>query len=389
MTNKQLALLFGSMLFNFTVALGLLPFLPLHATTNLGVDPSQTGVFLSIVSVALTSGTVVGGWLGDKYRRRKLIMLASSVIGFPSLFLIGFATELWQLTLLAASTWLAIGMSTTMIRVITGILADETERGRIFGIIGAATPLSSIIGGALAGPIADQWGMPTLFMVMSISFVLQFVTVFFITDIPRVDDDEKAKNDAAADVGFGMAYWFLAIASLILFAALATILAARPLHMDRLGFDGTSISQIVIPGAIISLPLTYYIGSLSDRVGRKQMLFLCYLVATVGMGILIISEPLWHFWLSEVCLAFVGISTAVTAALVTDLVPRAALDKALSRIIAISWMGTIIGFAISGYIIDWLGLSTMFMVSTVIGFVALCLVIPIRNPDKRVSPIAT
>lgn len=389
MDKKQLALLFSNMLFNFVIALGLLPFLPLHVATNLGVDPSQAGIFLAIVSVALTAGTIVGGWLAEKFKRRKLIMLISSIIGFPSLLLVASVGELWQLTLFASVAWFAIGMSTTMVRVITGILADEAERGRIFGIIGAAIPLSSLIGGIITGPIVDRWNIPTLFILLSFAFILQIFTVLFMTEVPRTTDDAIPKIKNTPDAGFGMAYWLLAGANLILFVSMSMILAARPLRMDQLGFDGTAISQILIPGAIISLPLTFYIGSLSDRVGRKQMLLLTYLVSALGMGILIISEPLWHFVLSEVCLAFVGISTAVTAALVTDLVPRRALDKAISHISAISWVGSIIGYAISGYIIDWLGLGTMFIVSTVIGVVAFGLVILIRNPEAVARPVVT
>lgn len=385
MNKRDLGVLFVVMFVNFAAAITVLPFLPLFALTYPGVDSGQAGLFLAIVSAALTAGTIGGGWLAEKYQRRKLLIQISSAMGLLSFLLIGYTTQIWQLTLLASIAWFAIGMATNMVRIVAGILADESERGRIFGIIGAATPLAALLAGVIGGRIVDQWGIPTLFTIMSFVFILEFVSVLFVEDVKVVQSDtEKSKDKQQFQAS--PAFWFLVLATMVSFVALSEIIMGRPLLMDELGFNGTAISGVFIAGGLVSLPMTFLIGWLSDKFGRKNLLILCYTLAIPGMAILAFSEPLWHFWASEILLAFVGIANVVGFALVADLVPQESLDTAMSYYGASAWIGTIIGFVFVGYIIDWLGLSLMFGTAAVVMLIGLLLILPISQAKKKNLP---
>lgn len=385
MNKKDLVILFGIMFVNFAAAITVLPFLPLFALTYPGVDSGQAGLFLAVVSAALTAGTIGGGWLAEKFQRRKLLIQISSGMGLIAFLLIGYTTQIWQLTLLASIAWFAIGMATNMVRIVAGILADESERGRIFGIIGAATPLAALLAGIIGGRIVDRWDIPTLFTIMSFVFVLEFVIVLFVEDV-KVAQSDTEKSGEKTQFQAGLPFWFLVIATLVAFVALSEIIMGRPLLMDELGFDATAISGVFIAGGLVSLPMTFLIGWLSDKFGRKNLLILCYILAIPGMAILAFSEPLWHFWASEILLAFVGIANVVGFALVTDLVPQESLDTAMSYYGASAWIGTIIGFVFVGYVIDWLGLSIMFGTAAVVMAIGLLLILPISQAKKKNLP---
>src|SRR5690606_32235560 len=118
---------------------------------------------------------------------------------------------------------------------IGGILADESERGRVFGIIGAATPLSALIGGLVGGRIVDRWDIPTLFMMLSLVFIVQIVIIFFIDEVSTVDstDSEDRVAQPPKKTQLNMAFWFLVLASFIGFVSLSEMIMGRPLLMDE------------------------------------------------------------------------------------------------------------------------------------------------------------
>lgn len=383
MSRKDLAVLSGIMFVNFLAAITVLPFLPIFALTYPGVDSGQAGLFLAVVSAALTAGTIIGGQLAEKFQRRKLLIQVSSGMSLLSFALIGYTTQIWQLTILASVAWFAIGMATNMVRIIAGILADESERGRVFGIIGAATPLAALIAGVIGGRIVDRWSIATLFTIMSVVFIFEFVIAWFVKDV-TVQQRNKQKTGSKKPFRAGLSFWLLIIATVVSFVALSEIIMGRPLLMDGLGFDGTAISGVSIAGGLVSLPMTFLVGWLSDKFGRKSLIIISYVLAIPGMGLLALSDPLWHFWVSEALLTFVGIANVVGFAFVADLVETESLDSAMSYFGASAWIGTIIGFVFVGYLIDGVGLSLTFGSAAVVMFLGLLLILPISQVKKKI-----
>ncbi|MGB7337578.1 MAG: MFS transporter [Phototrophicaceae bacterium] len=380
MKTKDLAILTGIYAMNFLAAMTVLPFLPIFALTFPNVEAGLTGIFFAIGSFALTVGTIGGGWLAEKFQRRMLLVQISSVIAFVMFLLVQYATQFWQLTLLVSLAWFAIGVATTMVRVIAGILADKSERGRVFGIISASVPAMGLIAGISGGRIVDRWGFAALFTIISVAFVIQFVLSFLIEDVKVKPSTGNAKQGKQFQAG--LSFWLLVSGAVVSYIALAAMIMGRPLLMDSLNFSGTAISGVLIAGGLVSLPMTFLVGTLSDRLGRKNMIMVCFLIAIPGLALLSIAEPLWHFWLSEMLIAGIGIANVVGFAYVADLVPQESLDTAMSYFSAASWIGTIIGYLFIGYLIDWFSISTMFLAATACVALSLIIVLPIASPVK-------
>jgi|GEM_PF-2432009 len=385
MSRKDLAVLFIIMFLNFVAAITVLPFLPIFALTYPGVDEGQAGLFLAVVSGALTAGTIIGGWLAEKFQARKLQILVSCGMGLVSFFLIGYTTQIWQLTILACVAWFAVGMATNMVRTIAGILVNENERGQVFGIIGAAVSLAALIAGIIGGQIVDRWSIATLFMIMSVVFIAEFVIALFVKDV-IVKPSDTVNTGGKKAFQAGLSFWLLVIATVVSYGALSEIIMGRPLLMDELGFDGKAISGVLIAGGLVSLPMTFLVGWLSDKLGRKTLISICFLLPVPGMALLAFSGLIWQFWLSEILLAFIGIANAVGFAFVTDLVDKESLDTAMSYFGASGWMGTIIGFIFVGYIIDWGGLSITFVSAAIVMFISLLLILAISQGKKKIQP---
>ena len=74
LSKRQLFALFVCSLILWTIGNGMAPLMPVHATA-LGATQAVTGYYLSFSYVALAAGTLVAGWLSDRFQRRKMLII--------------------------------------------------------------------------------------------------------------------------------------------------------------------------------------------------------------------------------------------------------------------------------------------------------------------------
>src|ERR671936_605810 len=99
MTKKQLIALFSCSLVGWTILLSILNLLPVYAV-QLGADETLAGNLLALAFTALTAGTLLAGWLSDKLQRRKSMLILAGLLNVPATWLMGRASEIWQLAIL-------------------------------------------------------------------------------------------------------------------------------------------------------------------------------------------------------------------------------------------------------------------------------------------------
>ena len=377
MTKRQLYSLLLCSLLPWTTGNGLAPLLPVYAT-RVGAAPALVGYFLSITYVGLATGTIIAGWLSDKFQRRKVTMLVSTVIMIPLIWMLGRANSVAVLTGLSTSIWFLGGINLTTINIITGLFAEESQRGRIFGIVGLMGPAGAILGGFTMGPIADRWGYSVLFELVSIFLLLGPIGAVLLKDKIIV---QTALNDSGVNT-FSLCmtrgFQLLIFASLLAATTMYLGVLGRSLAMHTIGFSATAISSTAAIGAMFTIPLPPLIGWLSDKTGRKRFLATCYFVGPIGLLMLSVSTAVWHFWIASAFMSVMFyISMSLGSAFVTDLIPQSCLGKGLSIFNMTSWLGGIIGFALAGYTIENYGLLSAFIVGAVMPIFSIVLLTPL------------
>src|SRR5258706_11083306 len=100
--------------------------------------------------------------------------------------------------------------------------------------------------------------------------------------------------------------------------------------IDKYHFAAPALSSSVAIGSLMILPLPVFIGWLSDRLGRKPLIMICYLASLIGLAVLAYSFSLWHFLIAMALQSIIGAGVAVGSALITDFVPRESLATPLS-----------------------------------------------------------
>jgi MFS family permease len=280
---------------------------------------------------------------------------------------------------LTALLWFCGGLGLALMGILTGMSAHEDQRGKIFGILSLTGGLGALIGGLAAGALVDRWGYPTLFSVTAIFLVLWPLSGLFLTEVKttRIDREE---GGATTKQQLGRSYYYLFSASLVASIAAFVIVLGRSLLMGELAFNATNISLTGAVSGIISMPLPFLMGWLSDRTGRKVYIVLAYLAASSSLAILAVSSSLWHFATVMALQAFfTGVNGSVGNALVTDLLPQEVLGRGLSLFSATSWIGGVLGFAGAGYALQNLGMLPTFIIGGCLPLVGILLLVPVRS----------
>jgi MFS family permease len=378
MNKRQLyALLAGSLI--VWSGNGWLPLLPIYAT-QLGAQPGAIGNYLALAYLALAAGSIAGGWLSDKLQKRRLLLILGGVLNVPIIWLMGRAQNVWQLAALTAGCYFIASMAITLLYILTGLYAEAGSRGKIFGWLALCSPVMMAVSSSVMGPVVDRWGFNAMFTGFAVFAILAIVPPLFMQDKVVAPVSPGATVDLSRKTGFGKFFYLLILACIISSSGYFVSRLGISLVMNQLAFTMTAISMTGAVGGLVAVPLLPIIGRLSDRVGRKQLLFFCLLTGIVGLLILAVSGVGWQFWVSA-GLASIMLSgvTAVGSAMVTDIVPPASLGRGMSLFNATTWIGGIIGLGSTGHAVEAIGFVPTFIIAAALPLIAIILIIPIRS----------
>ncbi len=379
MDRRQIIALFTCGLVPWTIANGLIPLLPLYAL-DLGATQTSAGFYLAFSYAMMLLGTLLAGWLSDRVQRRREMLILSGAIAVPFVWLMGRAPDMAALALYSAVFFALAGAGTSLVNILAGIFSEKGQRGAVFGVLVLTASIGSITGGFLSGPLVDNWGYPTMFSVLSLTCILWPLTALFVQDR---DVKEKRQTEALItenDSKRSPGYYFILAASLSAGISLFIALLARSLVMDGLGYTAAAITGIGGIASLLTLPLPPLIGRYSDRMDREPFLVGGYLVGILGLAALGWLTSFSGFLFASVAVTvMISLNAALGAALVTDLVQPGSLGRAMSAFNSTIWVGGILGYALTGFLIDNLGLGSAIFLGCTLLLAAIGVVIWLRK----------
>lgn len=383
-SRKQLATLFVVNIILWMGASSLMTMLPVYAV-QLGAEPAAIGNFLGIGILAMPIGGVLTGWLADRFQRRKILLAAAALLNIPTIWLMGQATDLGQLTLLTGSYWFLQAIGLGMIINLAGLSAGGSERGKVFGILGVTGPVGGVIAGAVSGVIVNRWGFPALFVAVALCYVLALLIALLVEEKMVAPTESRADSGSSSPLSLGWSFYAMLGANLIAFGSGFVGNLGKPLQMDGLGFDPEAISGVAAIGSAVSIPLPFVLGWLSDRINRYYVVALCFVIGALGLVALVGSNVVWHFAIASALLPVVAASMGISQALVTDLVPSKSLGVALALYGAAIQIGIAIGLISSGNAIQSFGLMASYIGGAVLTLAAIGLLFAVQMRKKQQS----
>jgi MFS family permease len=378
-SSKQLPYLFIYALCILFIGMGLMPVLPLYAF-ELGATARITGLYFSVVSLSFTAATMLTGFLATKFGPRRIFILAG-VLGVPALILMGRVTGLYQLVIVTSVIWFLGGTGMALVNVFTGLYADRESRGRWFSLIALASPLGALTGGLVVGGLVDRQGYPFMFSILSLVWGIWPL----LATTKMKDTSLRVEKQAQEGDGFRVRLRDKAPLALLMMAILFSMIAINvgrlgmPMVMDLLEFTPGEITSATAVAGLVTLPFSYFLGMLSDRLGRKSILILGYLMAAAAVLMLVLASQTWQFWTAaSMLLIAMTVSGSVASAFATDLLSPGVLIKVLPWLTSAGAFAGILGFALTGILIETLGFSALFAGGAFVALVAAALVLPLR-----------
>ncbi len=166
-----------SIAFQFGIA-ALLAFLALYLVDARGLSPALAAVFFGVPQVVGVIGAPLGGWLSDRFGRRRVMLGGLGLMG-PAVFAVTAApNEALLITLVV------FGLLWSMRSTVTETLVmDSAPAGRRATVLGAYYLLNAHVGGIgapLFGFLAEAVGLATAFSWMGIAFVVMSAVALVI-----------------------------------------------------------------------------------------------------------------------------------------------------------------------------------------------------------------
>jgi MFS family permease len=128
-----------------------------HVTERLGFSLPQAASVVALMTVMQAVGQVSGGWLGDRFSKRRIA--AACMLGHAvGLVVLALATAFWMVLTFAILHGLSWGMRGPLMAAIRADYFGSASFGMISGISSMVLMVGMMGGPLVAGILADRTG---------------------------------------------------------------------------------------------------------------------------------------------------------------------------------------------------------------------------------------
>ncbi len=335
----------------------------------------QMGVILSVFQVGYVIIVVFTGWLADRVGPRKVVAWATLLAAISSTAFLFLARDFTSILVLRLAVGLSCGAIYAPGMAFLSSWFEPKERGKAIGAYTAA--LTAAYGGGylVAAPLAASYGWQAGMLGTSIPvFIAALIVFFLVHDKPQDQNPTEAPSAAPISTIDPSSYGgtrgtLRAAQALITLAYMGHMWELYafwgwigPYYVANVLHAGFAQSQAVSIGGMLSalvifagVPAVWYIGSISDRIGRLKAIIiasLCSLVVQCFFGYLF-GRPLELVVLIGLWLGFWTIAdSGIYKAGLTELVSTHRRSLALGLQSAAGFSLTVVSPTVFGNVLE-------------------------------------
>jgi MFS transporter, OFA family, oxalate/formate antiporter len=310
----------------------------------------------SVTSFVFGIGSVVSGWLVDRYGPRRVIAVCCTV-GAAGFALMSLATESWH-AVVALGILGGIGLTGSYVPVTSTVARwFDARRGTMLGIVIAGNAVGGLLGPMLATAAIAGQGWRGAYVSMGIVLgVVALAGAVFLNHPPGGNSGEPAA-DAAAVGGAGslrqMGFILLCVAWAVHGLVGTGFLAHYLPHMLGRGIESGAAPLILSVAGGLGIVGGAVGGVVGDRLGSVRALCGGLALLAGAFALLLLADGAGAFWLVSVLFGLGWFGVGVLVPLVaTQLVPANQLGKALGLLELVWAVGAGVGAALLGWVFD-------------------------------------
>ncbi|MBI3912655.1 MAG: MFS transporter [Chloroflexi bacterium] len=375
--NRNLSVLSATIFVNVFVRFTWDPLLPLYLR-RLGANDLEIGFAFTVMTVARTLFSILGGVLADRFGRVAVLALPMFAVGALYIVASGVTDRgLFVLVLTIANVFGALQWPA--LAAMTAESAVNGQLARAYSWTEAAV-LSGVIGGPIAGAaLLGVLDIPGLMVINGgVLLVMGLIRLRGLRETaPKTHNAALLKIRAAFEPRL---YWYIvmmclqAAAFAITFGPFFAILSRDVWHLGE-----AEINLLFSLGSVASL-IGIVAGRLTDRWGARRVVLLsaiAYSIASAAWGL----APSWEWGVIPLLIAF-GFSEGV---LIAQQTMQAEITNQETRSSVIGVIATISGFAggigptLGAWLITLGGNAMPFLAAGAMGLLMAGAVLPIRK----------
>lgn len=355
----MLASLFGDGV--FLVALPL----QVYALSNIPTAMAVVGFVWGGSQVTLL---LVGGWAGDRFERRRIILVADVVraLAFGAIAILALtgAIALWHLWVLGLLVGASNAFFNPAVSAVVPDLLPPDELPQANAFLGTARPaMARLIGPAVGGLIVAGVGPGGAFAVNALTFLVSATLIAAVRHRPEPRAKDKATLGASVrEVVEGFRYvrtqtwcwaWLLAQAvGVLAFSGPVDMLLPFVLLNDMGLTDqqvGPSLGLILSAGGLGSVVAAVFVG---QRDLPRRFVTAMYAAEAVGVAMLLVYATMTQIWMGAVAALVLNAAFAFSDIAWVTTLQRQVPRQLLGRVSSLDWLTALglipLSFVIAG-----------------------------------------
>jgi len=357
------------------------PLIPTFVVLTLGASRTLLGFIEGLLMVGVTVARLGSAWLLDHRTSPRRVLRVAYTASLVSRPLLALVSTVGAVVVLRTVDGLGKGGKDAPKDLLVSIDATDARAGRAFGILRALDTAGSVAGPLIAGGLLlvfghGSSGLRIVFALSAIPAIAGLWTLRQVRDAPPAQPD-----DGQPTTPFPRSFKVLLVAVLIF--GLAN--SSDTLLLLRANAGGMSAAQLAFAYALVNLVyagMAVPMGSLSDRVGRRPLLIVAWIVYAVTYLGFAFATNAWQLWgLFALYGIYYATAEGTVKAWVASLVPVERRGAAYGLLAAASGLLVLPASVLAGFLWDHVSLTAAFAVGAV--FAVLALAVLVLSPSLR------
>ncbi|MBI1730702.1 MFS transporter [Candidatus Acetothermia bacterium] len=329
---------------------------PLFAA-DLNLSFTQTGIAIASFAFSMIVFSPLWGSLSDRLGKRKIFLIAGSLLFALSTFLLIYVHDFQTLILLRFLQ--GVGYAATP--MLTALFSDHfgSQSARNFSFFSAASSLGWGVGSLLAGALGDLFSVRAVFAIIPVFTIISIFLIHFTLPDHPTSQSKSTKGEGIPNKLF---YLF---ATIFTRQGMAMALwSVFPIYLQSFVNNSLFMVGLISGSNMLFQPaFMLLVGRFAEGREKLRLIFFGIIGTIITFVVYASATQVWHMILGQAMIAFFWsfIFIGINVYLIEE-VPQKSRGKAFGYFQAALTAATAIGPLLGGTLSDAVGIHKMILI---------------------------